>query len=396
MALPQFAHALNYRDQAEPHVQETILDGGYTWNEQKKVYEDGTDQIIICLPNDQFIWMYGVFGKVLKNTQKLNIWLNGRSREFMSKFMSLSGLSPEPTGNGERPVPYEKEPVQGDETDKLIFKLKKQAGNEKKLPSDLMIDLGMKAQKATPPNEKLLNFLKTMQPVNENTLKRGQLDTLIKAIIKGVLKEGFSDSHREDDVLSKADKAWGKADWYIEKSKRGEAGTVYKISSDKERGKLLWQSPSGEWKAMDASRKWVPVDPQSIDAGNPSESMKEMSTSAGAGPVSTPFAFKKTKGMEEEEIPLEEISTAGDAGSYNIPSAFARKGGSEKGIKGSEALGYTLTPQGKKDMSRTADKLEEVAFGAKKPRTKTCSHCNMMAINGVWTHEQGCPNSKDV
>ncbi len=54
---------------------------------------------------------------------------------------------------------------------------------------------------------------------------------------------------------------------------------------------------------------------------------------------------------------VNEMTATGDVSGYNIPSAFARKGGSERGVAGSAALGYELTPIGKKEMQRSGDKL---------------------------------------
>ena len=57
---------------------------------------------------------------------------------------------------------------------------------------------------------------------------------------------------------------------------------------------------------------------------------------------------------------LEEMSDSSGAGSYNIPSAFSRRdGGSSKALDGSKALGYELTPQGKKDFERHPDSMLE-------------------------------------
>lgn len=301
---------------------------------------------------------------------------------------------------------------------------------------------------------------------NFNTIKRSKLDSLIREIVKSLLKEGFQSANMDDEVLTMADKAWGKKDWFIRRDKNSQYGRVYQLSSPDKDTKLVWLTPDNEWKTMDLkTRKWTTMVSSPNYTGNPSENVKEMSTSAGAGPVSTPFAFKKTKGMKEgslnetleltatgseddfsrpiykdqngrvyvdincgrgtpsihsvtdegepmapirnfkikqgeqkpqfpdalcprcknskpelmsttpdgkktctfchweenpgEPAPLKEMTTTGDVAGYNIPGAFAKKGGSEMGIKGSEALGYTLTPQGKQDMNRKADKLQE-------------------------------------
>jgi hypothetical protein len=76
---------------------------------------------------------------------------------------------------------------------------------------------------------------------------------------------------------------------------------------------------------------------------------------------------------ELPEEKLEEMTTTGDVSGYNVPSAFARKGGSKKGVEGSAALGYTLTPAGEKEMQRVGDRLLE----SKQPvRRQRCAKCN--------------------
>jgi hypothetical protein len=84
---------------------------------------------------------------------------------------------------------------------------------------------------------------------------------------------------------------------------------------------------------------------------------KEMSTTGAASPVSTPLAFSRRGSDPKEEV--EELIDEGtaDAEGYNIPSAFSGKGGSARGVAGSKALGYELTPTGKKDMERKGDRL---------------------------------------
>lgn len=54
---------------------------------------------------------------------------------------------------------------------------------------------------------------------------------------------------------------------------------------------------------------------------------------------------------------INEMTTTGAVQGYNIPAAFSRRGGSDKGVKGSAKLGYKLTPEGEKEMDRSADKL---------------------------------------
>lgn len=91
---------------------------------------------------------------------------------------------------------------------------------------------------------------------------------------------------------------------------------------------------------------------------------------------------------------IDEMTTTGGGGDssagtpgYNIPGFLSKKGGSKAGVQGSEKLGFTLTIIGKDEMERPADKLIE-------GKVKNCSNCVMMNINGIPTHEQGCPSVK--
>lgn len=423
------APALAQREQAEPQDHQALIDAGFNWEEGKLLYSDPRMGGVAALPNGMFVWMYNTFAKVLKNSEKLNIWVNGRCETFLGELMAAAG---QPTtinfvGNGERSAPYDPKPM-GDETDKLIAKLKRQAGSNKTLPSSVMIDVGLQAKKDG--NEKLLAFLKTMKPLNENTLKKSQLDALIRGIVRGIVKEGY-DTPDEVDALAK--KLWGD-EWNFSREKKGEAGTVmlYKTRwPGTPEGRLLWRTTDGKLKYLEPkTKKWTDVP------------LAEMTGTGAVGPVATPNAFRKRtmegyamsgdassfppngyrlcpvcnrKGYKHKQEspynycdmghawkaetgdvlmnadnvdePISEMTTTGDVSGYNVPSAFSKKGGSHKGVEGSAALGYTLTPQGKKEMDRKGDRLYSEG-------KKSCPNCNMMAINGIMTHEQGCPSAK--
>jgi hypothetical protein len=82
--------------------------------------------------------------------------------------------------------------------------------------------------------------------------------------------------------------------------------------------------------------------------------------------------YQQGTGVDAKYVPadeyLTEMTVTGDVSGYNIPGAFAKKGGSAKGIAGSAALGYKLTPMGEKEMERRADKLmesQQAALGKK-------------------------------
>lgn len=468
-----------------PANYEPILSGnGYEWSDEKNSYVLGDQKIYFFPPKKLFIWIWGdSLIRLLQGSEQLIKWVQGgdkypegKANSFMGIYKNMTGQSDaggiataEPDEDPDRSIgggdikfsgtggrgEYEPKPI--DPTDQLITKLTKQAGPGKRLPSDVMIDVGQKAKKEN--NAKLLAFLKTIRPMNENTIKRSQLNALVREIVKGVIKEGWQD---DNEVLDLASQAWGDQNWRVQKSKSGEHGTVYQLSFNHPITRFLWKAKDGSWKALDPkTKKWNPVQ----------SNVGEMTSTGAVSPVMTPNAFKKTKGAMEEvrdrqfdvvcpscrstnnhyvrdvdgkpeyrciscgthfigpmeegleplggmeegkkcrikgcsgnvkepaetrvglgglcakhvasqtdrekqsgehskminwihtgkhELPeetLDEMTTTGDVSGYNIPAAFTKKGGSERGVQGSESLGYTLTSQGKKDMSRHADKM---------------------------------------
>lgn len=90
---------------------------------------------------------------------------------------------------------------------------------------------------------------------------------------------------------------------------------------------------NGTWAVWDTNKVERAIELIQRQLGN--KSLSEMTTTSGGGG-----------------------SSAGTTG-YNIPGAFSKKGGSEAGVAGSRKLGYELTPIGRKDMEKRADKLLE-------------------------------------
>lgn len=563
--------------QADDEGHQVLTSNGYTFNPADRAYHkesefEDEDQMIYAIPETPkgpiYLWVLaGQLARILPGPEKLKKWIegdfkypDGKVNKFIETYMEMTGQSkgspksamakgaPEDRMAGPEPE-IEDEPMSGpvpdrsdvgeppSQADAIInkimlgakikpgTKLSKQAPI--RLPADEIIDLYQKAKELAKedPEEgkKLLDFIKTLKttPFSE-TIKRSQLESLIREIVKGIVKEGWQDSYvpgrdpiggygksdpNEKWVEDFANKQWpdpmdiGKSGqglkWRIIKSKKADSGEmVYQLGKTKtvhlskfiiKRGRnwyYLEQDP--ETKA----KKWVkmterppkpsakPVEPQEPE-GPP---VDEMTGTAAVSPVMTPKAFGKKKMSVEnarffdsrdwselasdpslssvccgarplgnvdskanppagicskcrnhatfekntEEEPLTEMTTTdGGTPGYMVPGAFSRKGGSKAGVAGSAALGYQLTKIGKQDMERQGDKILEgksvkdgtpICKHCKKPlhyagqiechkcgkvqeaktKTKTCPYCNMMAINGVWTHEQGCPNSKDV
>lgn len=200
-------------------------------------------------------------------------------------------------------------------------------------------------------------------------------------------------------------------------------------------GKWFWTDP------IDRHNGWQEVEGPSMEPSIEQEGKQKKSWTV-------PF-----KGRDEL---AEMTTTSGGGGSsagtpgYQVPGAFGRKMQNRKGHI--EVLGYKMTPQGEKEYNKSGDKLYEAIKanikkmirenivqkpeGGKCPHCgkdiwskdamtcssckkhlpekpvhkpggkgvgvaplqqegkRTCPHCNMLAVNGVWTHEQGCPASK--
>jgi hypothetical protein len=232
--------------------------------------------------------------------------------------------------------------------------------------------------------------------------------------------------------------------WKIKKVvPHGEGTKAYLLTLTKQYHKSrIFINKNGRWfwtDPVDRHNGWQEVEGPAME---PSIEQEQSGTGGGAGgmtttsavsPVTGPNAFKKKwtekfRGQQEkEDEQLSEMTTtSGGGGSsagtpgYQVPGAFGKKMSNRKGHI--EVLGYKMTPQGEKEYNTPADKLYEAikknihrmmhegidgpGFPHQSPYIpggveplqqegrRTCPHCNMLAVNGVWTHEQGCPASK--
>jgi len=85
----------------------------------------------------------------------------------------------------------------------------------------------------------------------------------------------------------------------------------------------------------------------------------EESATGAVAPATGKLPLQRRIMEDEEEEKIEESSVTGGEG-YTIPAAFSKNdGGSKKALAGSNALGYELTPIGKKDLARRPDKMIE-------------------------------------
>jgi hypothetical protein len=402
---------------------------GYNWDIQSNSYVNGDQSVYYYSAPDLFLWVWkNVFVRGLKGTEQMTKWFmgdqkypGGKVKHFIHTYNKLAGNVEKPTqvpnrgegggdiefsGTGGRPGDYEPKPLPSVDLDIIKLKKKYPMG---RLPADDIIDLYKKSKEIAKEDpegsKKLMAFVKTLNPMEECIVRKAALEELLKEIVKGILKESNQWNYHDSPEFA-ATKAWGRG-LRLVTQKSSKEGTVYQFNSGhKTPSRFLWKRPDGAWLSLEPkTKKWNPVP----EDGNPSEGleplggMEEETTTGAVSPISTPFAFKKKKAMEQsvsagagafatpkafkrtEEEQLDEMTGTDAVAGYNIPSAFSKKGGSERGIRGSETLGYTLTPIGKKDMSRHADKLYETKDGTvicrfcKKPLhyagQADCHHC---------------------
>lgn len=77
--------------------------------------------------------------------------------------------------------------------------------------------------------------------------------------------------------------------------------------------------------------------------------IKEMTGTSATSPVTGPKAFKS---IDNDET-IDEMTTTSAVSGYNVPGAFTNKINRKDRI---EVLGYTMTPEGRKEYNRPGDK----------------------------------------
>lgn len=388
-------------------VQNILIGSHYTWDESKKCYTLGNQSVYgFDTPQGPIIlWIWdNVLVRVLKTMDQLFKWIagndkypDGKANSFMKIYAEMTGQKigggAPPKGDrgegggdiemgepAERPGNYE--PKKVDPTDALIAKIKKEAGPNGRLPSDKLIAYGLQAKKDK--NQKLLDFLKTIKILKENFIKKSDLSTLLREIVKGVLKETdeneaerrlnarkYKDSSQFEYVEKLANRLWpdptdiGKDrfdKWRSGENRTLDDGSIlYKLIKTKtvKLSRFLWNKGKDwfyldpkqkKWKKLEDSTVLVPHPP--LDDSGEEGYAEEQSMTGAVAPVTGPAAFSKKKSVDE-------MTTTGAVTGYNVPAAFSKKGGSKAGVEGSEHLGFKLTPIGRKEMERSADKLYE-------------------------------------
>jgi hypothetical protein len=380
--------ANNPGDKAPADMDPILVGAGYQWNDGSNNYTLQNQVIYYIAEQNVCIWLWdnSVF-RPLKDAKVLQKWVqgdekypDGKANKFIEIYTKAVG-GDVTTSNDERgvdngPINFngtgvrsdDAEPKNVDPTDALIAQLTKKAGLRKTLPSDDMITIGLKAKKEG--NQKLLKFLSTIKPLNENYIKKSALTELIQHIVKKVVSEmnvkeetttasispittpfAFKKKNVKEDnyvgnipkndtskvkssdseeAIAVAKKIWGNGVTSATPHQTSNGGTYFKVDSGDTYYDFIFKSRDGKWWRTSEGgirSKFIPV-PTDTDIR-----ISEMTTTSHG-----------------------EDSSAGTPG-YNIPSAFSTKGGSKKGIEVSAALGYKLTPTGKKDMDQKADKL---------------------------------------
>jgi hypothetical protein len=411
-----------YVDVAPAECQSVLKRGGYQFMTSKGYFKpsstDSDDgQVIYYIKsNNWFIWVWEHMFRILTGEKQLSKWILGNEKypkskavSFMETYKKMVGIDtaasaknkPEmPSdmdrvagifdldikGGGERMVDYK--PTIVDPTDALIAKLTKQAGSKKTLPADTIIDVGLKAKNEK--NTKLLQFLSTIKPLNENFIKKDDLQKLIRGIIKTVM-EGVT--KKNDEKLCEDGGAAVAGDGGMSttsdvspvtgpnafKSKKSINKSSRPVTENEFDGKEMPKhnakcTPEEEAEANRIAKEiwgWQvgPMRLHSIDRlGGKHFWSDEHSVLKSRHIICKQrdgaWIYVKGDGLQAmwvkfENEPLAEITTTNSVAGYNIPGAFSRAGGSARGVESSDKLGYQLTKIGKEDMKLKADKLCE-------------------------------------
>jgi hypothetical protein len=194
-----------------------------------------------------------------------------------------------------------------------------------------------------------------------NTIQKSQLKSLIKEIVRGILKESITPLSGMEEMSGTGAASPVTGPMAFGKKKIREVGSpslsVYPANYTEVSHYIrIRKKPStGEFMVAWFSNGRFNGDKTyyTDDIGDAYDTFKAMQPQ-----VDNANAMSGARTTDQP--PLSEMTTT-DSGTsgYNVPGAFARKGGSERGVAGSKKLGYTLTSIGKKDMEKSADKLLE-------------------------------------
>jgi hypothetical protein len=180
--------ALNARIKAPDQLDKVLQSNTYVWSSFSQTYKNRNTKhgsVIAALPGDVFIWIsnlspYGIYesvAKVLKNAQKLAIWVGGREDTFFNELDAISGEAPaaKPKVDSSKLTPISK-----------AEKLLKTVTPGQRIPQDDILDLYQLGKERG--DQKILDLVKTLLPLEESISKRN-LKNLLREIVKGICKE---------------------------------------------------------------------------------------------------------------------------------------------------------------------------------------------------------------
>jgi hypothetical protein len=281
-----------------------ILGGGYEWDESKNAYVMGEQEIYYFSMGNTFVWVWKHFlFRSFNNADSLKKWIygnekypDGKGNAFILKYTELAGSDPETEPEAEPEA----------------------------VPSSVGTGTGERPStqpEIGPPKldaQSILNRFKKVHNI--------KIDNYLQGL--RVSPDEVIDLYKQARALKNSgdEEGYGKVMKVVKGLNLLQEGKITKSNL----ARLIREIVKGIIK------------------------VKEQTTTAAVSPVTTPMAFKKK--TEEEQIDEMTTTNSGTPG-YNIPGWVSRKGGSKKGVEGSAALGYELTPIGKKEMERPGDKL---------------------------------------
>lgn len=194
-----------------PQDIETLNSSGYIWSNTDNGYHKNTRTIYAF--ENFFLWTWhNAIGRIVKSGDNLSKWVRGdekypqgKEKAFISKYNEMIGQTnsidrmsllgdPEPVENPTGPVP-DRSMVGAppSEIDNIIIKAKKEAGPNRRLHPDKIIDLYNKAKELKNSDpigySKLMTFIKTLKTLTGESIKRSHLNKLIQEIVRRIVKE---------------------------------------------------------------------------------------------------------------------------------------------------------------------------------------------------------------
>jgi hypothetical protein len=172
---------------ATPEEHQMLVASGYQWSDAQRCYvsERGYQRIYAFPSTGKYLWVWDQYTKIISSPESLAKWINNDNHIFTSEMSQIHDKGhPLTYGTTDTDSPYETKPV--DKGDVVIAQIKKQLKGGNRMEADAIIDLYSKAKEMG--SEKLMQFVKTLKPMSES-IKKSELEAVIKEIVKGILKE---------------------------------------------------------------------------------------------------------------------------------------------------------------------------------------------------------------